>query len=152
MTTNLVRAGNTGETAVFTFIRKVFFWLKMHFNPKFLKRLKRQLFSVDNFFPVVAGTWLGERRVCFFGPEISVYGRKIQFLPHDPNFGQSTVCSPWRDRSFPTSGAIFDFLFSSYSPFCKKKTWLMRQKVFPLPTVRAPSASNSPSALSAQAG
>ena len=27
----------------------------------------------------------------------------------------------------------------------------MRQKVFPLPTVRAPSASNSPSALSAQA-
>ena len=120
MTTNLVRAGNTGETAVFTFVQTVFFWLKMHFNPKFLKRLKRQLFSVDKFFPVVAGTWLGERRVCFFGPEISVYGRKIQFLPHDPNFGQPTVCSPWRDCSFPTSLAIFDFLFPSYSRFCKK--------------------------------
>ena len=138
MTTNLVRAGNTGETAVFTFVQTVFFWLKMHFNPKFLKRLKRQLFSVDNFFPVVAGTWLGERRVFFLGPEISVFGRKIQFLPHDPNFGQPTVCSPWRDRSFPTSGAIFDFLFPSYSRFRKKKKKrLARQKVFPLLTLSA---------------
>ena len=32
-----------------------------------------------------------------------------------------------------------------------KKIRLTRQKVFPLPTVGAPSASNSPSALSAQA-
>ena len=32
------------------------------------------------------------------------------------------------------------------------KIWLTRQKVFPLPTVGAPSASNSPSALSARAG
>ena len=35
--------------------------------------------------------------------------------------------------------------------FVKKKTWPTRQKVFPLPTVRALSASNSPSALSAHA-
>ena len=68
------------ETAVFTFSRKVFFWLKMHFNPKFLKRLKRQLFSVDNFFPVVAGTWLGERRVCFF------WARNLSFWPKNPIF------------------------------------------------------------------
>ena len=33
-----------------------------------------------------------------------------------------------------------------------KKIELTRQKVFPLPTVGAPSASNSPSALSARAG
>ena len=114
-----------GERAVFTFVQKVFFWLKMHFNPEFLKRLifiwEKATFFCGQIFLVVAGTWLGERRVCFFGPEISVYGQKIQFLPHDPNFGQPTVCSSWRERSFPTSRAIFDFLFPSYSRFCKKK-------------------------------
>ena len=36
----------------------------------------------------------------FFGPEILVFGRKIQFLPYDPNFGQRSVCSPRRDLSF----------------------------------------------------
>ena len=37
MTQNDNRPGpgrNYGETAVFTFSRKVFFWLKMHVNPK----------------------------------------------------------------------------------------------------------------------
>ena len=54
---------------------------------------------------------------------------------------------------FPCWGQFFDFSFPSYGCFCKKKkTWPTRQKVFPLPTVRALSASNSPSALSAQAG
>ena len=45
---------------------------------------------------------------------------------------------------------FFDFSFLRYGCFCKKKR-LTRKKVFPLPTVGTPSASNSSSALSAQA-
>merc|ERR1712209_322345 len=52
--------------------------------------------------------------------------------------------------NFPPWERFFDFPFQSYSCF-RKKIWLTCQKVFPLPTVGAPSASNSPSALSAQA-
>ena len=46
------------------------------------------------------------------------------------------------------SGLFRDFLFPSYARFCEG-TRPTRQKVFPHPTVRTPSASNSPSALSA---
>ena len=52
--------------------------------------------------------------------------------------------------NFPPWERFFDFPFWSYSCF-RKKIRLTAQKVFPLPTVGAPSASNSPSALSAQA-
>ena len=65
-------------------------------------------------------------------------------------FCQQPVRSPQRDGSFPTLGSIFQ-LFVSELGRIRKKTWPTRQKVFPLPTVRASSASNSPSALSAQA-
>ena len=51
---------------------------------------------------------------------------------------------------FPPWERFFDFPFRSYSCF-RKKIWLTCQKVFPLPTVGAPSASNSLSALSARA-
>ena len=85
----------------------------------------------------------------FFGPKILVFGQKIQFLPYDPNFGQRPVCSPRRDGLFPTLVTIFNFSFPSYGRF-PKKIWPTLQKVFPLPTLRAPSASNSPSALSAR--
>ena len=51
----------------------------------------------------------------------------------------------------PLGERFFDFPFPSYSRFRKKKKRLTRQKVFPLPTVRALSASNSPTALSSQA-
>ena len=106
---------NYGETAVFTFGRKVFFWPKMGFNtkihPKFLKRLmfiweKATLFF-EQFFPVVARTWFPLRSGFFLGPQTSGFGPKIRFLPHDPNFGQCLVCSPRSDRSFPTLGTIF---------------------------------------------
>ena len=52
--------------------------------------------------------------------------------------------------NFPPWKPFFDFLFRSYSCF-RKKNWLTAQKVFPPPTVGVPSASKSPSALSAQA-
>ena len=48
--------------------------------------------------------------------------------------------------NFPPWKPFFDFPFRSYSCF-RKKIRLTCQKVFPLPTVGAPSASNSPSAL-----
>ena len=80
----------------------------------------------------------------FFGPKISVLGRKIRFLPYDPNFGQQTDCSARRDRSFPT------FPFPSYGRSRKKKTDYASKSRAP-PPVRAPSARNSPRALSAQA-
>ena len=50
---------------------------------------------------------------------------------------------------FPPWDRFFDFMFQSYSSF-RKKFRLTCQKVFPLPTVGASSASNSPSALNAQ--
>merc|ERR1719433_1631989 len=52
--------------------------------------------------------------------------------------------------NFPPWKRFFDFPFRSYSCF-RKKFRLTAQKVFPPPTVGVPSASNSPSALSAQA-
>merc|ERR1711963_945356 len=52
--------------------------------------------------------------------------------------------------NFPPWERFFNFPFQSYSCF-RKKIRLTRQKVFPPPTVGVPSASKSPSALSAQA-
>ena len=37
---------------------------------------------------------VSSKKWSFFGPEISVFGPKIWFLPFDPNFGQQPVCSP----------------------------------------------------------
>ena len=45
----------------------------------------------------------------------------ISFLPYDPNFDQRPVCSPGRDRSFPTLGAIFRLSVPELRPFVKKK-------------------------------
>ena len=86
----------------------------------------------------------------FFGPKISVFGPKIRFLPYDPNFGQWPIFSPGMTVNFRLWEQFFDLPFRSYSCF-RKKIRLTCQKVFPLPTVGALSASNSPSALSAQA-
>ena len=60
---------NYGETGVFTFGQKVFFCLKMGFNPnnhpEFLKRLifiwDEATFFVEQLFPGVARTWLESR-------------------------------------------------------------------------------------------
>ena len=50
-----------GETDVFRFGRKVVFWPKMGFNPKFLMRLifiwEKPTFFFEQHFPVVARTW-----------------------------------------------------------------------------------------------
>ena len=87
------------------------------------------------------------KKCMFFWAKISVSGRKIQCLPYDPNFGQRPVCSPRRDRSFPNFGSHFStFCFRATAVCVRKPGW--RVKKSSPPTVRAPSASNSPSALS----
>ena len=105
----------------------------------------------EQLFPGVARTWWTLRRVTFF------LGPKSRFLVQKSNFCRTTlilVNDPFLALgitvNFPRWDQFFDFPFRSYSCFHKKKQ-LTRQKVFPLPTVRAPSAGNSPSALSAQA-
>ena len=71
-------------------------------------------------------------------------GQEAPILVDDPilALGMTVNFPPWKP--------FFDFPFRSYSCF-RKKIRLTRQKVFPPPTVGVPSASKSPSALSAQA-
>ena len=84
---------NYGETDVFTFGPKVFFWPKMAFNPKnhpkFLKRLisiwDEATFFFEQLFPVVARIWLGSRSVCFF------WAQNLGFSAEKSNFGQRPV-------------------------------------------------------------
>ena len=105
--------------------------------------VKRVLFCSHNF------SWSWLKHGIFFGPQNSKFGPKICFLPYDPRFGQRPVCSPRKDCPFCTLGSILGLSFSSYARWAFTVYWPMSQKVFPHPTVRAPSASNSPSAFSA---
>ena len=96
----------------------------------------------------------GQNMVCpkkwapLFWPKILVFGPKIRFLPYDPNFDHNPFLALGMTVNFPHWERFFDFPFRSYSCF-RKKIRLTCQKVFPLPIVGAPSASKSPSALSA---
>ena len=90
---------------------KSVFLAKNAFYPKKTPKIKRLIFIweeatffFEQLFPVVAETWLVPKSDRFFGPETSVFGPNIRYLPYDPNFGQWPVCSPWRDRSFSTFG------------------------------------------------
>ena len=119
---------NYGETDVFTFSRKEsFFWQKCILSQKNTRNFLRDwyLFWKRVLFPVMAETWLEWRKGCFFGP------LERLFISHVGN-----------DFSTFRSGVMAVFV---------KKTWPTRQKVFPLPTARALSTSNRPSAFSAQA-
>ena len=86
----------------------------------------------------------------FFGPKISVFGKKSNFCHTTPIFVDDPFLALDMTVNFPPWKRFFDFPFRSYSCF-RKKIWLTAQKVFFPPTVGVPSASNSPSALSAQA-
>ena len=89
--------------------------------------------------------------VIFWGPKFGFLVQKSDFchttpiLVDDPflALGMMVNFLPWK--------RFFVFPFRSYSCF-RKKIRLTAQKVFPPPTMGAPSASNSPSALSARAG
>ena len=78
------------------------------------------------------------------------WAQNFGFWPKNPIFATILVDDPFlalgMTVNFPPWKRFFDFPFRSYSCF-RKKIRLTCQKVFPLPTVGAPSAGNSPSAL-----
>ena len=136
----------------------MFFWPKMHFNrkkhPKFLKRLifilEKGAFFFEPIFPVVARTWIESRSELFWGPKSRFLAKKSDFCHTIPIMVNCPFLAVGDIVHFPPAGQFFYFSFPSYSRFRKKKR-STSQKFFPLPTVRALSAINSPSALRAQA-
>ena len=135
----------TGRKSVFCYsnppkypIRLIFIW-------------EKGTFSFAQLCPVVARTWFRLRSVHFFlAPKIRNSARKSVF-----SYGNLFFCTESRIAQVVTqilrpTDLVYDFSFPSYARF-REGTRPMPQKVFPHPTVRAPSASNSPSALSARA-
>ena len=108
-------------------------------------------FFFEQLFSVVARTWLGLKSDSFFlGPKFWFLTKKSNFCPMTPILVDDPFLALGMTVNFPPWERFFDFPFQSYSCF-RKKIWLTRQKVFPPPTVGVPSASKSPSAISAQA-
>ena len=108
-------------------------------------------FFFEQLFSVVARTWLEYKSEClFFGPKFQFLAQKSDFCHTTPIFVDDPFLALDMTVNFPPWKRFFDFPFRSYSCF-RKKIRLTAQKVFPPPTVGAPSASNSPSALSARA-
>merc|ERR1711978_53373 len=92
----------------------------------------------------------GKKCMPFFGPKFRFLVQKSDFCHTTPILVDDPFLALGMTVNFPHWERFFDFPFQSYSSF-RKKNLLTSQKVFPLPTVGAPSASKSPSALSAQA-
>ena len=111
----------------------------------------KALFFFEQLFPVVARTWLELKSgTLFLGPKFWFLAQKSDFCHTTPILVDDPFLALGMTDSFPPWKPFFDFPFLSYSCF-RKKIWLTAQKVFPPPTVGVPSASKSPSALSAQA-
>ena len=138
---------NYWEMAVSTFGWKVFFWPKTVSPPKEYPKLlkgwhlfrKRVLFYLHNL--LLSRTWFESRSALFFGPQNSTHRTPILVNSPFVALGETVHFPPW-DR-------FFDFPFWSYSSF-RKNNPVDPSKSLPPPhcTVGAPSASNSPSALS----
>ena len=109
-------------------------------------------FFFEQLFSVVARTWFARRSDSFFlGPKFQFWAKKSDFCHTTPIFVDDPFLALDMTVNFPPWKRFVDFPIWSYSCF-RKKIRLSAQKVFPPPTVGAPSASNSPSALSARAG
>ena len=122
---------------------------KMTFSPLII--WAKGPFFFEQLFSVVARTWLVTKSDrLFFGPKFQFLAKKSDFCHRTPIFVDDPFLALVMTVNFPPWKRFFDFPFRSYSSF-RKKIRLTRQKVFPLPTVGAPPASNSPSALSVQA-
>ena len=107
----------------------------------------KALFFFEQLFPVVARTWLESKSVCLFlGPKFWFLVQKSNFCHTTPILVSDSFLALTMTVNFRPWEQFFDFPFRSYSCF-RKQIWLTCQKVFPLPTVGALSASNS-SALS----
>ena len=85
-------------------------------------------------------------RRAFFWPPGRILARKSVFCYRTPNFVKGPFVAVGETVHFQPLDQFFDFLFLSYGLFCKRKR-PTRQKVFPHPTVGAPSARSRPSAL-----
>ena len=110
----------------------------------------KALFFFEQLFPVVARTWLELKSECLFlGPKFRFLVQKSDFCHTTPILVNDPFLALTMTVNFPPWKRFFDFPFWSYSCF-RKKIRLTAQKVFPPPTVGVPSASNSPSALSAR--
>ena len=126
----------------------------------FLRSAEKWVLGQKCVFPAFPTTLPGRGRnmvspkkwVIFFGPENSIFGPKIRFCFTTPTFDNGLFVALGQTDHFAPWDRFFDFSFPSYSLFVKRKSQSTHQKVFPHPPVRAPSASNSPSALSARAG
>ena len=113
---------NYGETAAFTFCRKVENGPKIRFSPKnHPKKDKRLLFigekgtfSFAQLCPVVARTWLESESEFFF---LADFGPKIRFFIWDPDFFQRGVRSPRRWFRCGTFGSSLRFFVSELRPF-----------------------------------
>ena len=101
-------------------------------------------------FPVVARTWIELRSVFFLGPKSRLLAQKSNSCHTTPFLVDGPFVALGETVHIPCWERFFDISFLSYGCFLKK-AWSTRQKLFPLPTGRALSASNSPSALSARA-
>ena len=127
------------------------FWPKIRFClKKSAKRLmfiwEKGTFSFAQLCPVVARTWLELRSGCFFlAPKIRILARKSIFSYGNLFFRTATWVAQVVTQILRPTDLVYDFSFPSYGRF-REGTRPMPQKVFPHPTVRAPSASNSPSA------
>merc|ERR1719422_2803519 len=122
---------------------------KMTFSPLII--WAKGLFFFEQLFPVVARTWLGLKSgTLFLCPKFQFLAKKSDFCHTTPIFVDDPFLALDMTVNFPPWKRFFDFPFQSYSCF-RKKIRLTAQKVFPPPTVGVPSASKSPSTLSAQA-
>ena len=109
---------------------------------------KRVLSSLHNFFQSWSEHCVQQEvNPFFYGPE-SRFLAQTFFCHSTPVLVNGPFVALGETVHFPPWDRFLDFSFPSYGRFRQKKTWMTRQKVFPLPTVGAPPASNSPSALS----
>ena len=83
-------------------------------------------------------------------PKIRISARKSVFSYGNLFFRTAIWVAQVVTQILRPTDLVYDFSFPSYARF-REGTRPMPQKVFSHPTVRAPSASNSPSSLSAQA-
>ena len=83
---------NYGETTVFTFSRKVVFWLKMHFNPKNTQIFLRDwyLFGKKHFFLWTIFSGRGKNMVREWMKWMFFWGPKSWFLIEKSNFCHTT--------------------------------------------------------------
>ena len=107
--------------------------------------LGKWYFFIGQHCPVVAGKWLGVRSE-FFGPKFSDFGLKIRFCYGTPIFVNCLFVALSTTVILAPLDRIFELRPFSWGEPCNAA------KSLPHPTVGAPSASNSPSALSARAG